>query len=223
MKMKFLFYFCFVSFSSFCQTNSIPFYKSALISFSHNFASSIIDENKWDSEGRKMKSILEDAESDLMRGSGLSFQEMNELRGLKKYIDALYIVGESINPSNTAHFNKRSLNYMLEIVPNSSFEYLFSELDVDVFRLKIEDYCVFLFYYADGSYSGRNIGWKKLNESACGSIMGNLTVLTGVYKQFWNNSKCINKSNFRFKVMENSYLMDLSDMKAAYYDLPYTD
>ncbi len=221
--MKFLFYFSFATISCFCQTNSISFYKSALISFSYNFASNIIDEDKWDNEERKIKSILEEAESDLKRGSGLSFQEMNELRGIKKYIDALYIVGESINPSNSAHFNKRSLNYILEIVPHSSFEYQFSELDVDVFRLKIEDYCVFLFYYADGSYSGRNIRWKKLNESACGPIMGNLTVLTGVYKQFWNNSKCILKSTFKFKVIENTYLMDLTNMKSIYFDIPYTD
>jgi hypothetical protein len=223
MKIQFLFCFCLFTISSFCQNNSILIYRSALISFSNNFASNVIDEDKWDNEERRMKSIIKDAESDLQSGSGLSFQEMNDLRRIKKYIDALYIVGKSINPSNSAHFNKRSLNYVLEIVPHSKFEYQFSELDVDVFRLKIEDYCVFLFYYSDGSFTGRKIGWKKLNESACGTLMGNLTVLSGVYKQFWNNSNCILKSTFKFKVIENTYLMDLSNMKSIYFDIPYTD
>ena len=207
----------------FGQKNTISDYKSYLNSFSNSFASNVKDEDDWSQQAGRMSSVIEDAEEDLKAGSGLSFQEMNELRSIKKYLDAIYVVGQSINPDNKSHFNKRSLRYLKEVVYGISFDYQFSELNVDVYRFQIDNYVVFLFYFGDGDLSSRTIGWKKLNEPNCGSIMGKLSVPSGVYKQFWNNSACLNRSNFKFKVMESTFLMSLNNMRSFYDDIPYTD
>ena len=200
--MKYLIIFSLLCFSKviFSQTRSMAEYESSLSSISYNFKSNIKNGDDWKKASRTISSLIEDANEDLKSGSGLSFQEMNNLRVIKKYLDAFQVVGQSVNPSNNSHFNRRSLRYVQEKVSGVSFDYQFSELNVDVYRLKIDNYLVLLFYYSDGGHTGRKIGWKLLNEMGCGTFMGNLTVLSGVYKQFWNNSECLNKSNFKFKV-----------------------
>jgi hypothetical protein len=210
-----------VPFFIFSQKHSIDSYKSSLNNISYNFKSNVKNEDYWEDEEKNISSLIEDADEDLKSGSGLTFSEMNELRIIKKYLRALQVVGESINPSNDSHFNKRSLKYVQELVSGISLEFLFTELNVNVYRLRLDNYYVYLFYYSDGSYTMRTIGWKLLNEMRCGSIMGKLTVLSGVYKQFWNNSECLNKSNFKFKVLENTFLM--STQEYIYNDKPYTE
>lgn len=221
--MKFFSLIFFLSFSViiFSQKHSIESYKSSLNSISYNFKDNVKVEDEWEDEERKIDYLIEDAEEDLKSGSGLTFAEMNELRVIKKYLRAFQVVGESINPSNDSHFNKRSLKYVQEMVGGISLEYQFSDINVDVYKLRIDDYYVYLFYYSDGKYTMRTIGWKLLNEMHCGSIMGKLTVLSGVYKQFWNNSECLGKSNFKFKVLENTFLRSAEEY--VYNDKPYTE
>lgn len=205
----------------FSQKHSIDSYKSSLNNISYNFKTNVKNEENWEDEERDITYLIKDAEEDLKSGSRLTFSEMNELRVIKKYLHAFQVVGESINPSNDSHFNRRSLKYVQEMVGGIYFEYQFSNLNVDVYRLRIDSYSVYLFYYSDGAYTMRTIGWKLLNEMGCGSFMGKLTVLSGVYKQFWNNSECLNKSNFKFKVLENTFLM--STQEYIYNDKPYTE
>lgn len=221
--MKFFSLIFFLSFSVniFSQKHSIESYKSSLNSISYNFKDNVKVEDEWEDEERKIDYLIEDAEEDLKSGSGLTFSEMNELRVIKKYLRAFQVVGESINPSNDSHFNKRSLKYVQEMVGGISLEFQFSDINVDVYKLRIDDYYVYLFYYSDGKYTMRTIGWKLLNEMHCGSIMGKLTVLSGVYKQFWNNSECLGKSNFKFKVLENTFLRSAEEY--VYNDKPYTE
>ena len=222
MKNFIIFSMVFFSKVIFSQNHSISEYESSLISISYNFKSNIKNEDYWQKENRTISSLIDDADEDLKSGSGLSFQEMNNLRVIKKYLSAFQVVGQCVNPSNDSFFNRRSLRYVQEKVSGISFDYQFSKLNVDVYRLKIDNYIVFLFYYSNGGFSMRKIGWKLLNEMGCGSFMGNLTVLSGVYKQFWNNSKCLNKSNFIFKILENTFLMDIEEY--IYYDKPpYTE
>ncbi len=221
--MKNLIIFSLVCFSDliFSQNHNIESYESSLNSISYSFKTNVKDKDDWEKEERIISSLIDDANEDLKSGSGLSFNEMNKLRVIKKYLSAFQVVGQSVNPSNDSHFNRRSLRYVQEKVSGIEFAYEFSELNVDVYRLKIDNYIVFLFYYSNGGFSMRKVGWKKLNEMGCGSIMGNLTVLAGVYKQFWNNSECLNKSNFKFKILENSFIMNIEEY--IYDDKPYTE
>ena len=106
-------------------------------------------------------------------------------------------------------------------MPDIKMTYQFSEMDVDVYKIKVDDYVVFVFYHNDG-YSCKTIGWKKLNESNCGSIMGSLSVLAGVYKQFWNNSECLHKQEFKFKITQNTFI-GIYKEEYFYDDKPYTN
>jgi hypothetical protein len=204
------------------QNQEIFDYHTHLNRFVGDFSQTVKDEDKWVDESREIKFLIDDAKEDLESKSGFGAEDKKELKLIKRKLEALYVVGQSINPDNYSHFNGQSLKLVQEMVYNLKMEYQFSELNVSVYKLQISDYIVYLFYYSDQSFSIRNIAWKKLNERYCGSIMGNWAVPTGVYKQFWNNSECLNKSYFKFKIIENSFKMDLSNMKYFYDDLPYT-
>jgi hypothetical protein len=177
--------------NNYAQKHGLYEYERLTKSLLNKYYDAISTEDLWRPYVNELNDIIEDMENDLKSGSGLDFNEMNELRKLKAALRKMKDFGYGVAAgSNIKMFNGRMVREIKEVFPNIITELVTENSCISFYRITFFNYvCIVARHNERGTV--KEINWRD-NSGKCGSISfeGTFTVQPGVYFTFWKNAKC---------------------------------
>lgn len=180
-----------ITLNSYAQKHDLYEYERLTLSFINNYYDAISTEDLWRTYVNELDDLTEEMEEDLKSGSGLGFNEMNELRKLKATLRKMKEFGYGIAVgSSLKMFNGRMLREIKEVFPKIITELVTENSCISFYRITFFNYiCIVARHNERGSVKEIN-WWDKSGKCGSLSFGGTFTVQPGVYFTCWRNIKC---------------------------------
>jgi hypothetical protein len=177
--------------NTYAQKHDLYEYERLTRSFINNYYDAISTEDLWRAYVNELDDLTEEMEEDLKSGSGLGFNEMNELRKLKATLRKMKDFGYGVAAGSSFKiFNGLMLREIKDVFPEIKAELVTENNCISFYRIHFLDYiCLVARHNEKGSVKEIN-WWDKSGKCRSLSFGGTFTVQPGVYFTFWRNIKC---------------------------------
>jgi hypothetical protein len=183
--------FSIIALNNYAQKHDLYEYERLTQSLIIKYYGAISTEDLWRPYVNELDDLTEDMEDDLKSGSGLGFNEMNELRKLKATLRKMKDFGYGVAVGSSFKlFNGRMLREIKDVFPTIKAELVAENSCISFYRISFFNYiCVVARHNERGSVKEIN-WWDKSGKCGSLSFGGTFTVQPGVYFTFWRNIKC---------------------------------
>ena len=171
------------------QKHTISYYENESQAIADRFYQTLPHKDLWRPYENEVEYLIEDMDTDLKSGSGLSFDDMNLVRHYKKILKTILDFGDGVADGGyNKMFNGKMLNDIREIFPAIKFENYEGNSCVIIYKITFLDYTVMVARHNERGILKKIYWWDSKN--GCVTLGGNFNLNAGVYRQFWNNSEC---------------------------------
>jgi hypothetical protein len=188
------------------QIHSQKYYSEKTNMMMEGFLNALVYESIWGTYESRIGDLLKEMEVDLSSGSGLSFEEMNEVRVYQSILNRIKDFGNGIATGGFWKiFNGRMLKRIKEVFPEITIESLKSSPCISIFRIRYMKYVVLAARHNDKGVM-REIKWWD-NSKGCKTLGGSFTVYPGVFRTFWHNNTCPENTGSNVVITSCSFKM----------------
>lgn len=179
----------------FSQNHDISYYENKTETFKNQFYSNLLEEDSWRPFERSINELIDEIDQNLQKGSGYKFDEMNKLRLQRSILKTIADFGDGIASGGYIEmFDGVTLKEIKKIYPEIQSKVIISDTCITLYRITFKQYIVLVARHNDKGLLKQLEWWD--NAEKCKSIGGSTNVVAGIYRPFWNNSKCLEYSGY---------------------------
>ena len=179
------------AYTSTAQKYNLQEYEDLTDRLLNDYYDALTNEDNWRPYVNKLDDLNNDMEEDLKGDSGLSFDDMNQVRKLKAVLRKMRDFGYGVAVgSSFKTFNGRMLREIREVFPEITMRLITENSCVSFYQVTILNYVVVVARHNERGVEKKINYWDKSGK--CGSIAfgGTISLYPGVYRTIWQNIKC---------------------------------